>query len=316
MNFQTDEIKIEQPASAELYEILCGATLFRLTSYNEKVLHNSHAYQPVQISRSIIKRTLAVSDNSGITVSVLSGILPVNNELFSSTNTFSIRIIRKHLTTGFSRLLFDGNVQFYQSDGTLLNLNCFDIKYKLTEEIPKVTFTSYCNNVVYDQTCTLRESVFTASISVMDVEINSSVAYGEDYTISRVGIADPTSGTRTFTYNTTGVNTPSCILAYSDLTTFPADDNYVSAVGANILNGILTHSRTGKKYSVLSHDATNKKIGISPILSDFKPGDTFLVSWGCSRSRAICHSRFNNRVNFVGFPFIPSTDVSKSLAVT
>jgi len=38
------------------------------------------------------------------------------------------------------------------------------------------------------------------------------------------------------------------------------------------------------------------------------PGDTFTVTAGCDKRFATCHDRFNNVVNFRGFPHIPGND--------
>lgn len=38
------------------------------------------------------------------------------------------------------------------------------------------------------------------------------------------------------------------------------------------------------------------------------PGDTFIVTAGCDKRFATCHDRFNNVVNFRGFPHIPGND--------
>jgi len=36
--------------------------------------------------------------------------------------------------------------------------------------------------------------------------------------------------------------------------------------------------------------------------------DTFMVTAGCDKRFATCHDRFNNIVNFRGFPHIPGND--------
>jgi uncharacterized phage protein (TIGR02218 family) len=38
------------------------------------------------------------------------------------------------------------------------------------------------------------------------------------------------------------------------------------------------------------------------------PGDTFTVTAGCDKRFATCHDRFNNIVNFRGFPHVPGND--------
>jgi uncharacterized phage protein (TIGR02218 family) len=45
------------------------------------------------------------------------------------------------------------------------------------------------------------------------------------------------------------------------------------------------------------------------------PGDTFIVTAGCDKRFATCRERFNNALNFRGFPHIPGNDFIASYAV-
>ena len=44
-------------------------------------------------------------------------------------------------------------------------------------------------------------------------------------------------------------------------------------------------------------------------------GDAFTVTAGCDKSFSTCGSRFNNKVNFRGFPQIPGNDFVVSYPV-
>ena len=46
------------------------------------------------------------------------------------------------------------------------------------------------------------------------------------------------------------------------------------------------------------------KVATQPIAA----GDTFTVTAGCDKQFATCHDRFDNVVNFRGFPHIPGND--------
>ncbi len=39
-------------------------------------------------------------------------------------------------------------------------------------------------------------------------------------------------------------------------------------------------------------------------------GDEFVVYWGCDKTTATCQGRFNNLVNFRGFPFVPTPETA------
>lgn len=49
---------------------------------------------------------------------------------------------------------------------------------------------------------------------------------------------------------------------------------------------------------------------------NIEAGDTFIVTAGCDKSLETCRARFNNVVNFRGFPYIPGNDVLVSYANT
>ena len=44
-------------------------------------------------------------------------------------------------------------------------------------------------------------------------------------------------------------------------------------------------------------------------------GDTFVVTAGCDKRFDTCRARFNNAVNFRGFPHIPGNDFITSYAI-
>jgi uncharacterized phage protein (TIGR02218 family) len=45
-----------------------------------------------------------------------------------------------------------------------------------------------------------------------------------------------------------------------------------------------------------------------PMPFDIGGGDTFDIQAGCDKSVATCLSKFNNVINFRGFPYIPGND--------
>ncbi|MEJ0093409.1 MAG: DUF2163 domain-containing protein [Methylocella sp.] len=66
----------------------------------------------------------------------------------------------------------------------------------------------------------------------------------------------------------------------------------------------LSGPNTGTTANVKS--ATNTQLALSfPLLNQPTAGDTFQVSQGCDHSFSTCQNKFNNLVNFRGFPFVP-----------
>ena len=45
-----------------------------------------------------------------------------------------------------------------------------------------------------------------------------------------------------------------------------------------------------------------------------QPGDTFTVTAGCDKRFATCRSKFDNQLNFRGFPHLPGNDAAYGYA--
>jgi uncharacterized phage protein (TIGR02218 family) len=72
-----------------------------------------------------------------------------------------------------------------------------------------------------------------------------------------------------------------------------------------------TGSNTGRREEVKAHVKSASEVTIElwrqaafPIAA----GDTFNIHAGCDKQFATCKAKFNNAVNFRGFPHIPGTD--------
>lgn len=61
---------------------------------------------------------------------------------------------------------------------------------------------------------------------------------------------------------------------------------------------------SGARYEVKSHWATGFELYL-PAIYSISPGDTFEISAGCNKSLNHCKTKFDNVVNFRGFPHLP-----------
>lgn len=75
---------------------------------------------------------------------------------------------------------------------------------------------------------------------------------------------------------------------------------FTSGVNDDITYEIKTHSKSGSTVQV--------ELWHRPAFT-MEVGDTFAIRAGCRKDKATCLSKFNNVVNFQGFPFIPGNDV-------
>jgi uncharacterized phage protein (TIGR02218 family) len=79
----------------------------------------------------------------------------------------------------------------------------------------------------------------------------------------------------------------------------------------------LTGAQSGRTVDVDTNRQEDGQVTISlwlPLTPAPSVGDTFSVQAGCDKSFATCRTRFNNALNFQGFPHLPGTDFSYSYA--
>ena len=68
-------------------------------------------------------------------------------------------------------------------------------------------------------------------------------------------------------------------------------------------------ANAGVSRSVRYHSGGNFVFAL-PLVSAPVPGDTFLAWPGCDKLKSTCSGKFNNIVNFRGFPFVPTPETA------
>lgn len=81
------------------------------------------------------------------------------------------------------------------------------------------------------------------------------------------------------------------------LTTEPATAHILSA-------GEIVNTRNGERRLILDNEGSAVKIGYPFV--DLQPGDSVELVKGCDHSISACKAKFDNVINFGGFPYIPS----------
>lgn len=85
--------------------------------------------------------------------------------------------------------------------------------------------------------------------------------------------------------------------------------------------GVLTWSggaNVGRTTRIAAHAvaAAGVRLTLTPGgLAPPQPGDTFTVTAGCDKRFATCRSKFDNQLNFRGFPHLPGNDAAYGYAV-
>lgn len=86
------------------------------------------------------------------------------------------------------------------------------------------------------------------------------------------------------------------------------DDGYFSGGKLSWTSGAMS----GQSFEVCSYDADGCQFQLwLPASSDIQVGDTFTVTAGCDKRFSTCRKKFNNAVNYGGFPYLPG--ISKIL---
>jgi len=74
----------------------------------------------------------------------------------------------------------------------------------------------------------------------------------------------------------------------------------------------LTGNNAGQTIDVRTHTNDGSTVGFdmwTPAVGDIQVGDTFNVTAGCKQTADVCKTKFNNLVNFQGFPHMPGEDI-------
>lgn len=81
------------------------------------------------------------------------------------------------------------------------------------------------------------------------------------------------------------------------LTTSPTTTNDLAA-------GEIVNDRNGERRMILANSGNSVDIGYAFV--DLIPGDTVMLYRGCNHSFETCRVKFDNVINFGGYPYIPS----------
>lgn len=117
-----------------------------------------------------------------------------------------------------------------------------------------------------------------------------------------------TLGDANCTFNLASVTVTGTVTAVTDRREFTtsvvaADDEYSWGVLTWTAGDNIDRSMEVKQYG--SSGAVVLQL---PMASEVQVGDTFTISPGCRKTREECRDRFNNIINFGGFPDIPGLD--------
>jgi uncharacterized phage protein (TIGR02218 family) len=176
-----------------------------------------------------------------------------------------------------------------------------DFRYPFAGAI--ITNTYWVTDVAFS------DGVWTASLAGLSRWLQHAV--GKVYTRNcRHIFGDSMCKLNTATFTTTG--TVSLTNASSPRAVFESDSPGVISLGANYFaNGSihwLSGLNNGLRMEVKASTNWGEFTTQLPLPYDVTVGDVFTVYAGCDKTMNQCINKFDNMVNFGGFPFVPGTD--------
>jgi len=182
MSYGTEIVKVEQPASAELYTLKTGSTITdTLTSYDIPITYQTRVYTPAPIKRSgfSIERSLKTID-----VRIAAPVTRVFQNYLSIApfrpTTVEIRRVFLSDPDALNQLIFTGIIDAVSvSKGTATAL-CRSANKRLSRKIPRMFYQTTCNHVIFDAGCKLNKNSYMRPCIVLDISAN-------DLTLSNLG---------------------------------------------------------------------------------------------------------------------------------
>lgn len=195
--------------------------------------------------------------------------------------------------------------------GVEINMN--DPRSLLAINMPRNLYSAGCRYSLYSPACTMLPANFAVNGVVTGTVVNANntaqtltILQQISAYVSNQGL--PNTGEATYIvpqYVTVAGSSQSNSQMTSSVTGFA--DGYFS-LGYLVFN---TGLNAGLRAMVRSSFASNGAfVFLSPAPYTMNPGDTFTVYPGCDKQQATCANKFNNLLNFGGFPFVPAVETA------
>lgn len=192
MSFNTQETSVEGSAPIELYEFRLGVLSYLFTSNPASVTYNSLTYDPLEVKRE----TLDFSpDNRAEIIKVtVPASHPLVRQYINSVPgqraTLVLRRVQRFDGSNELIQMLAGTVRSvgFALDGLSADIAVMPITGDLANTIPRFMFSGLCNNVLFDQGCTVASSLFrytglVSGVSNDTVTVNGLSAKGSGWAV-------------------------------------------------------------------------------------------------------------------------------------
>ena len=313
----------------EIYQVFDGEERFYITNSNKFVTYDSIVYEPAAVDRSKIELKSEMEKQS-LTLTVdIDHPIAKRYLLASVESTATLRVIE----------FYDG--QFYNLwRGRLVNTavdgNAFNMMFEnqMTKQMRSGAYRRYqrtCPYALYGKQCKVNKDNFSSDWVVSGVSsaelklfTPSSNQFPENYfsggmvTLSLSGItryitkssqSSLSSSVGSKRVEVEAIERGATVIVYTR--TFYTMPNKPEYMQSEVRNNVPASEFTGtigttETVSVLQiYETTLTLFNVFP--KDYiSLGDDVIAYAGCDKLNSTCHTKFNNIVNFGGFPFIPS----------
>lgn len=256
---------------AELYRFTQGEQVWTYTSADAAVEHNGETYTPEAIGRD------AIEQGSEINRANISITLPRTNPvsalflLDAPDAVTALTILRLDRSDDSVITLWKGRVASAQASASEVSIECESIFTSLRRPGLRARYQRACRHTLYGRGCNVDKSAFAVPgrLAALDA-VTATVPEAAEY-------ADNTF--------------------FGGMVEFRLDTGVVARF-------VLAH--TGQTLTLARPiEGLADRVGYGQSYGRYYGGLAVTLYPGCDRTRATCDSRFDNILNFGGFPWIP-----------
>ena len=273
MTYDAFERSIQGGSPIELFVFSQGGTITRLTSADRDIDFGGVTYESQEITRSKIPTTNEHTSTGRMSLKLQTDNIVVQsfqNILPSSEMTLELLRFHADDPDEESRIIFRGTVisANYEDDGLYTQLVCMPLLARLQRVVPRFTYSSVCNHTLFDAQCLVSQAAnsFVTTITTIDPTTG-----GLEIEIQDLATAGPGTGDALFYQGGRLVTVDGEIRGI-----------YQQNIGSNA-----------------------NRVQIRIPLDFATVGTQVTVIAGCAHDAVTCDTKFNNRLRFGGFRYIP-----------
>lgn len=315
----------------ELFRLTGSYNTYRITSDPNHITNSEGVWTSIALEREASKSGTQ-EDTISLNIS-----LPMDHPMVqeyaldSAPPSLTLEFLRAHRDNlNDTILVWTGEIVSWAIEGRTAKLNVpSSLNYLLQGVAPPPKYQAPCNHMLYDERCTVDPADFSftgsiATISGRTVGVASLVMFADDEAIG--GTITANGVQKTITDNAGAVFTVNEAFVTLD----PGDELVISA-GGKVLRTLVdsvaslnitvttTNALAGtdavggemvvgvERRMIMSQSGLNFVIS-SEFTTNVAVSDPVTIRQGCDHSFTTCKAKFNNGINFSGFPHVPSTN--------